>query len=144
MTRFKCSDFHSEICFYKFPFYFFLDFGLSRLTSLQFIQYQVAGFYKPTIPQSPPSNLRDYSTCNNASKFLLFCLVQTSSVSWPNQMCKLQSGSSSHHHQPRRRKYPASHWRRRHSRWKSGKGLKDKLGYQTKMFSILKHLDSYI
>jgi hypothetical protein len=30
---------------------FFLDFGLSRLTSLQFIQYHVAGFYKPTIPQ---------------------------------------------------------------------------------------------
>jgi hypothetical protein len=30
------------------------DFGLSRLTSLQFIHYHVAGFYKPTIPQSPP------------------------------------------------------------------------------------------
>jgi hypothetical protein len=44
---------------------FFLDFGLSRLTSLQFIQYHVAGFYKPTIPQSPPSHLRDYSICNN-------------------------------------------------------------------------------
>ena len=41
-------------------------FGLSRLTSLQFIQYHVAGFYKPTIPQSPPSHLRDNSTCNNA------------------------------------------------------------------------------
>jgi hypothetical protein len=50
-----------------FIFYFFLsDFGLSRLTSLQFIQYHVAGFYKPTIPQSPPSHLWDYSTCNNA------------------------------------------------------------------------------
>jgi len=32
-----------------------LDFGLSQLTtSLQFILYHVAGFYKPTIPQSPP------------------------------------------------------------------------------------------
>jgi hypothetical protein len=37
--------------------FFFLDFGLSWLTSLQFIQYHVAGFYKPTIPQSPPSHL---------------------------------------------------------------------------------------
>ncbi len=26
----------------------------------------LAGFYKPTIPQSPPSLLQDYSTCNNA------------------------------------------------------------------------------
>ncbi len=55
--------------FYKFTysiFFFVLDFGLSWLTSLQFIQYNVAGFYKPTIPQSPPSHLQDYSTCNNA------------------------------------------------------------------------------
>jgi hypothetical protein len=36
-----------------------LDFGLSRLTSLQFIQYHVAGFYKPTVPQSPPSQYID-------------------------------------------------------------------------------------
>jgi hypothetical protein len=43
-----------------------LDFGLSGLTSLQFIQYHEAGFYKPTIPKSPPSHLRDYRTCNNA------------------------------------------------------------------------------
>jgi hypothetical protein len=42
--------------------FFFPGFGLSRLTSLQFIQYYVAGFYKPTIPQSPPSHLRDYRT----------------------------------------------------------------------------------
>ena len=48
-------------------FFLLLDFGLSRLTSLQFIQYHVAGFYKPTIPQSPPSHLQDYSTCNNTS-----------------------------------------------------------------------------
>ena len=45
---------------------FLSDFGLSWLTSLQFIQYNVAGFYKPTIPQIPPSHLRDWSTCNNA------------------------------------------------------------------------------
>ncbi len=50
----------------KFFLFFLLDFGLSRLTSLQLIQYHVTGFYKPTIPQSPPSHLRDYSTCNNA------------------------------------------------------------------------------
>ena len=49
-----------------FLFFFCLDFGLSRLTSSQFIQYHVAGFYKPTIPQSPPSHLWDYSTCNHA------------------------------------------------------------------------------
>jgi len=58
-----------------------LDFGLSRLTSLQFIQYHVAGFYKPTIPQSPPSHLQDYSICNNARleffpQFLFQALIQ--------------------------------------------------------------------
>jgi hypothetical protein len=36
---------------------------LSQLTSLQFILYLVAGFYKPTIPQSPPSHLQDNSIC---------------------------------------------------------------------------------
>jgi hypothetical protein len=54
------------VCLALYDFFFSLDFGLSQLTSLQFIQYHVAGFCKPTIPQSPPSNLRDYSTCNNA------------------------------------------------------------------------------
>ncbi len=44
-------------------FLLLLDFGLSRLTSLQFIQNHVAGFYKPTNPQSPPSHLQDYSIC---------------------------------------------------------------------------------
>ena len=51
------------------PLLFFLflwDFGLSQLTSLQFIQRYVAGFYKLTIPQSPPSHLQDYSICKNA------------------------------------------------------------------------------
>ncbi len=46
--------------------FFLLGFGLSQLTSLHFIQYHVTGFYKLIIPQSPPSHLRDYSTCNNA------------------------------------------------------------------------------
>jgi hypothetical protein len=46
--------------------HFLHNFGLSWLTSLQFIQYHVVRFYKLTIPQSPPSHLRDYSTCNNA------------------------------------------------------------------------------
>jgi hypothetical protein len=45
---------------------FFLDFGLSQLTSLQFIHCHVAGFYKPTIPQSSPSHLQEFSICNNA------------------------------------------------------------------------------
>ncbi len=63
------------LCYYKIRNDFFLDFGLSRLASLQYIQYHVAGFYKPTIPQSPPSHLRDYSTCNNAKLefFHYFC-----------------------------------------------------------------------
>ena len=45
---------------------FCLDSGLSRLTSLPFIMCHAPGFYKSTIPQSPPFYLRDYSTCNNA------------------------------------------------------------------------------
>jgi hypothetical protein len=66
----------TERSFQFFFFFFFcLDFGLSQLTSLQFIQYHVAGFYKPTIPRSPPSLLQDYSICNNArlisTQFLL-------------------------------------------------------------------------
>jgi hypothetical protein len=48
------------------PIFFLLDFGLSWLTSLQFIQYHVAGIYKLTIPQSLPSHLWDYSTFINA------------------------------------------------------------------------------
>ncbi len=35
-------------------FFLLLDFGLSRLTSLQFIQYHVAGFYKPFLKVHPP------------------------------------------------------------------------------------------
>ncbi len=42
------------------------DFGLSQLTSLQFILYHASGFLKPTIPQSPSSHLQDYSICNNS------------------------------------------------------------------------------
>jgi hypothetical protein len=51
----------------------FLAFGLSQLASCFcycysycFILYHVAGFYKPTIPQSLPSHFQDYSICNNA------------------------------------------------------------------------------
>ena len=61
-----------------------MDFGLSRLTSLQFILCHVAGFYKPTIPQSPPSHLRDYSTCNNAR--LEFSTIFIPSFD-PNERC---------------------------------------------------------
>ena len=50
---------HSIPCFFVF---FWLDFGLWQA----YIQYNVARFYKPTIPQSPPSHLRHYSTFNNA------------------------------------------------------------------------------
>ena len=76
-------------CWLKF---FFLYFGPSGLTSIQLIQYHGAGFYKPTIPQSPPSNLRDYSTCNNAR--LEFSTIFAPSFD-PNEWCLkngLQSG----------------------------------------------------
>ena len=62
----------------------FFFFGLSLLTSLQFIQYRVAGFYKPTIPQNPPSHLRGYSTCNNAR--LEFSIIFVPSFD-PNEWC---------------------------------------------------------
>ncbi len=65
-------------------FFFLLDFGLSRLTSLQFIQYHVAGFYKLTIPQSPPSHLQDYNTWNNAR--LEFSTIFVPSFD-PNESC---------------------------------------------------------
>ncbi len=65
-------------------FFLLLGFGLSRLTSLQFIQYHVAGFYKPTMPQSPPSHLRDYSTCNNARLELSTIFVPCFD---PNEWC---------------------------------------------------------
>ncbi len=67
---------------------FFLDFGLSRLTSLQFILYHVAGYYKPTIPKSPPSHFQDNSTCNNAR--LEFSTIFVPSFD-PNEWC-LKSG----------------------------------------------------
>ncbi len=65
-------------------FFLLLDFGLSWLTSLQFIQYHVAGFYKPTIPQSPPSHFQDYSICNNAG--LEFSTIFVPSFD-PNEWC---------------------------------------------------------
>jgi hypothetical protein len=58
-------------------------FGLSQLKSLQFIQYHVAGFYKPTIPQTPPSHLQDYSTCNNARlEFLTIFVLSFDGNEW--------------------------------------------------------------
>ncbi len=65
-------------------FFFFFDFGISRLISLQFIQYHVAGFYEPTTPQSPPSHLRDYSTCKNARLELSTIFVPSFD---PNEWC---------------------------------------------------------
>ncbi len=55
---------------------FFWGFGISQLTRLQFIHYHVARFYKPTIPQRPPSHLRDYSICNNARLIFTWFLIQ--------------------------------------------------------------------
>ncbi len=65
-------------------FFLFCFFGLNQLTSLQFILYHVAGFYKLTIPQSPPSHLQDYSTCNNAR--LEFSTIFVPSFD-PNEWC---------------------------------------------------------
>jgi hypothetical protein len=65
----KCVWVKFQVLIVNHVFYFFVfwsDFGLSWLTSLQFIQYHVAGLNKPTIPQSSPSHLRDYSICKNA------------------------------------------------------------------------------
>jgi hypothetical protein len=72
------------VCRIMYLIFFLLDFGLSWLTSLQFIQYHVAGFYKPTIPQSPPSHLWNYSTCNNAR--LEFSTIFVPSFD-PNEWC---------------------------------------------------------
>jgi hypothetical protein len=74
----------AKFSLFFFFFFFLLDFGLSRLTSLQFIQHHVAGFYKPTIPQSPPSHLQDYSICNNAR--LEFSTIFVPSFD-PNEWC---------------------------------------------------------
>ncbi len=73
-VRYSLSDttFTDPICFLEFwknepgrkgfpegmKFFFFFFFF--------FIHYHEAGFYKPIIPQSPPSHLPDYSTCSNA------------------------------------------------------------------------------
>jgi hypothetical protein len=60
-------------------FFVLLDFGLSRLTSLQFIHHHLAGFYKPTIPQSPPfAGLKHMQQCQFRviSTILLQALIQ--------------------------------------------------------------------
>ncbi len=64
-------------------FFLLLDFGLSQLPSLQFNQYHVAGFCKPTIPQSPPSHLQDYNICNNARlKFSTIFVPSFDPIEW--------------------------------------------------------------
>ncbi len=49
--------------------------GLSLLTSLQFIIWYVAGFYKPTIPQSPSSYLQDYCTYTSFQRLKFSALL---------------------------------------------------------------------
>ncbi len=82
--QFHPINIFSQCCLNFYYFFFLLDFGLSQLTSLQFIQYHVAGFYKPTIPQSPPSHLWDYSTCNNARLEISTIFVPSFD---PNEWC---------------------------------------------------------
>ena len=50
----------------------FWNLGLSRLTSLQFILCNLAGFYKQAIPQSPTSHLWYYSTCSKQCQSRVF------------------------------------------------------------------------
>jgi hypothetical protein len=71
----SCKTF---IC--KYLLLLLLNFGLS----LQFILYHVAGFYKPTIPQSQPSHLQNYSICNNVR--LEFSINYVPSFD-PNEWC---------------------------------------------------------
>jgi hypothetical protein len=106
-----------------------LDFGLSRLTSLQFIQYHVAGFYKPTIPQSPPSHLQDYSTCNNAR--LEFSTIFVPSFD-PNEWC-LKNGLHSGGLNLRPLGYESSATKK--VVWKNGFHLNNKFRYS---FYVLK------
>jgi hypothetical protein len=55
------SNFSNVIFFF---FFFFLDLGLSRLTSLQFIQYHVAGLVMLFISGSSFSSLNNMSYVN--------------------------------------------------------------------------------
>ncbi len=53
----------------KLFFFFFFFVGLWSQSADKHTIHSIPWswiFYKPTIPQSPPSHLRDYSTCNNA------------------------------------------------------------------------------
>jgi hypothetical protein len=61
-------------CWIAAHFYFYFFVGLWSQSADKLTIHSIpciAGFYKPTIPQSLPSHLRDYSTCNNAR--LGFC-----------------------------------------------------------------------
>jgi hypothetical protein len=61
----KCQRFLADGRFTQ-GYGFFWDFGVSQLTSLHSFCTLQLDFYKPTVPQSPPSHLQDYSICNNA------------------------------------------------------------------------------
>ncbi len=56
------SEKHKNQVFY---FSFFALWSWSAYNSFYTIYVHVAGFYKPTVSQSPPSHLQDYSICNN-------------------------------------------------------------------------------
>ena len=63
-----------HILFVTFLDAFLKGIGLSLLTSSQFILHHFgAEFYKPTVPQYPPSHSQDYST--SISPELIFCLT---------------------------------------------------------------------
>jgi hypothetical protein len=64
----------------------FSDLGLGQLTCLKFTLSYLAGFWKPTIPQSPPSHLQDYSICSNARIELAWYAW------WPTKMPKMIKG----------------------------------------------------
>ncbi len=86
MKEFKEVHLDTDYSLMKFPKVniFFFAFGRSQLTNLQFILCYVAGFYKPAIPQGPPSHLQDYSTCNNARLELSTMFVPSFD---PNELC---------------------------------------------------------
>jgi hypothetical protein len=61
-----------------FALVLFFDFGLSQLTSLQFILYHEAEFYTPTIPKStlPFAGLQHMKQCKSFSQILFQALIQ--------------------------------------------------------------------
>jgi hypothetical protein len=57
-----------KIIFQQYFFFFFLAFGFwsQSADKLTIHSLPCSWILKPTIPQSPPSHLQDYSICNNA------------------------------------------------------------------------------